>query len=227
MSVTKITTHISDALGRLLEQYKYLPNIRSLIEIYAKQIQLIEDAAFELFTERALLNASGAQLDLIGAVVGQAREGATDSEYRVLINVRIGTNISEGEIPRVISVFKLLTGSDYVHLINLQEGSIQLMTTVDFADQDEVNLVYINMQKVVAGGVRIDHILCADPTEAFAYAGSNADAPGLGYDDGAGSGGLYAIEHIYRPEFAYAGSDPTAEGYGSFIDPLAGGVYAA
>lgn len=229
MSVTPITTHASDALKKLLEQYKFKPNIKSVIDIYTKQIQDLEDAIQPLFTERAVANAIGVQLDLIGAVVGQAREGNNDDRYRILIHVKIGQNISEGDIPRIIDVFKLLTGSAYVHLINLNDASIQLMATVDFADQDEVDFIFRNMQKVVAGGVRIDHILCADETEAFAYAGVNAGAPALGYSNLAQTtGGKYAKEHIFRPPFAYAGTDASAEGYnGGSLDPLAGGVYVA
>lgn len=231
-NVTKITDFLAQAKSRLLEQYKNKPNIENVLSIYSEQFDALETAFFQIDVARFVPTAIGVQLDQIGEIVGQPRNGITDDDrYRVLIYARIGINISEGEIERIIDVFKLITESEYVHLINLDHAHIQLLSTDigQFADQDAVNFIYSVMQQVVAAGVRIDHILCADETEAFAYAGTNANAPGLGYSNAAQTtGGKYATEHVRRPEFAYAGSNPTFDGYGGGpLDPLAGGVYVA
>lgn len=225
MSVTPITNHIAQALERLLEQYKHKPNIAAVLTIYAQQIQDLEDLMQPLFTERALANASGIQLDYVGSIVGQAREGLSDPEYRIQILVKIGKNLSEGEPERVIDIFKLLTQSEYVHLMNLNDASIALMTLNDFTSQDEVDELFRSMQEVVAAGVRIDAITVADPDLAFAYDGPGPAA--LGYDDGSGLvGGKYAKRYVYSPPFAYEGADETGAGYGAgHLDPIVGGVY--
>ena len=64
MAIDKITTHQSDALRRLLEQYKNKPNLANFIKVYADQIQEVETLACDLFTSRTVDGAVGAQLDL-------------------------------------------------------------------------------------------------------------------------------------------------------------------
>lgn len=226
MSVTKILDHQLQALQRLLQQYKDKPNIQAVIDTYTKQIQELEDALFPLLTVLSIPDSEGYQLDVIGKIVDQPRTTPDDARYRILLYVKIGQNVSQGEPERIINVYKLLTESEYVHYINLTSAEIQLLGTEDFPDQDEVNFVFTQMQRVVAAGVRINYLLVGDPSEAFAYAGVNPNAPALGYDDGAGSGGKYAKHYTKKMPFAYAGNDPDAGGYGAgSADPLVGGVY--
>lgn len=224
--IDQITNHIEAGLRRRLEQYKNLPNIQAILEIYLDQNQQVEDAIYPLFRALNINLQSGAMLDLIGEIIGKPRTTNDDGRYRVLLWVKVHQNVSKGEPERVISVFKLLTESEYVHNINLGGAEVQVQVTEDFNDQDEVNLVYREIEKVIAAGVRLATILVADPLEAFAYEGINSQAPALGYDDGLGSGGKYAKHYIYKVPFAYAGADAGAEGYGAGgADPLCGGVY--
>ena len=221
-----ITDHVVQSLKRRLEQFKNKPNLQAVLEIYLDQIQEAEDALYALFGALDINTQEGLMLDLIGEIVGRPRTTTSDPRYRILLWVKIAQNISEGEPERVISVFKLLTESEYVHHINLLNAEVQVQVTNDFTDQDEVDLVYRETQKVVAAGVRISVILVADPIEAFAYSGINIAAPALGYDDGFGSGGKYAKHYVPKPPFAYAGIDTGAQGYGAGgADPLCGGVY--
>ena len=229
MSVDKIDNHEEIALKQRLEQWKQSPNIEAFIKVYTTQIQELEDAFHPMFLNRALANAIGQQLDEIGLIVGQAREGNNDDRYRTLLFVKIGQNISEGEPERIIDVFLLLSASEWVHYSNLNNAEIRLTGTAFFPDQDEVNFIFRNMQKVVAAGVRLNKILCAEIDDSFCYSGSNVDVDCVGYDDGTGTtGGKYAQEYTRKEDFAYAGIDPIAQGYGAqHLDPLAGGVYVA
>jgi hypothetical protein len=229
MTIAKITNHLGEALDRLLEQYKSKANLQAVLEIYLDQVQQLEDALYPLFDALKISVMEGAMLDLIGQIVGQPRTTNLDSRYRILLYVKIHQNVSEGEPERVISVFKLLTESQYIHYINLSTAEVQVQITNQTLTQDEINLIYRETQKVVAAGVRIAYIIAADPVEAFAYAGSNAGAQADGYDDGSGTvGGKYATGLINKVPFAYAGSDESGAGYGAGCsDPLAGGVYVA
>jgi hypothetical protein len=230
MSIIKITDHTSEALARLLQQYKNKPNIRKLLEVYLDQIQEIETMFCQLLEETNVFDAIGAQLDGIGEIVVQPRNGLSDDQYRIRIFVKIGKNVSEGEVNRVGSVFKILTQSAYVHLIVLNDAEIQLQGTETIGTtREEVNFIFSNMQEVVAAGVRISYILCADENLSYAYEGTNTSAPALGYDDGLGlSGGLYATLYTEKLDYAYAGNDVDVKGYGAgSLDPLAGGIYLA
>lgn len=229
MSVIQITDHLQQSLRRLLEQYKNQPNLAAVLEIYLDQTQELEDALFPMFQALNIPAMQGAMLDLIGQIVGQPRTTTDDARYRILLYVKIHQNVSEGEDERVISVMKLLTESEYVHNINLNRGEVQVQITNQTLSQDEIDLIYREIHKVVAAGVRVSYIIQADPDDAFAYSGINAGAPADGYDDGTATvGGKYAIGRIDKVPFAYLGSDEGAEGYGAGgSDPLAGGVYVA
>ncbi len=230
--VDEITDHTGDAFKRLLQQYKNKPNLKAIIKIYADRMQELETVFISLYLARSVNDAVGVQLDQVGEIVGIKRPGSLigdDEPYRTLIFVKIGQNVSQGEAERIISVAKLLTGSEYVHLLDILNGNVELTITVDLGSQENVDATYRSLEIVLAAGVRVAAILCADPTEAFAFAGTNVDAPALGFDDGTGtSGGKFAKHHEFKPPFAFAGDDTEAKGFGAGSDdPLAGGVFVA
>lgn len=110
MSITQITTHNTDALARLLYQYKDSANIKSfLTAIFGTQVQELEDAIYSIFSALDIQNVEGDQLDQVGTIVGQERYGVDDVEYRIRLLARIGKNVSEGDIERVISVWRLFS----------------------------------------------------------------------------------------------------------------------
>ncbi len=226
--VDEITDHTDAALKRLMQQYKNKPNLKSIIEIYADRTQELETVFISLFLARSVNDAVGVQLDQVGEIVGISRPGTLgDEPYRTLIFVKIGQNVSQGEAERIINVAKLLTGSEYVHLLDILNGNIELTITTDIPTQEEVDATYRSMDVVLAAGVRVAAILCADETEAFAFDGINVDAPALGFDDTTGtSGGKFAKHHEFKPPFAFAGTTTDAKGFGAgSADPLAGGVF--
>ena len=226
--VDEITDHTDAALRRLLQNYKNKPNLKSIIEIYADRMQELETVFISLFLARSVNDAVGVQLDQVGEIVGISRPGTLlDEPYRTLIFVKIGQNVSQGEAERIINVAKLLTGSEYVHLLDILNGNIELTITTDLPTQEEVDATYRSLEIVLAAGVRVAAILCADPIEAFALDGPNVDAPALGLDDTTGtSGGKFAKHHEFKPPFALAGPSTDARGLGAGPDdPLVGGVF--
>jgi hypothetical protein len=84
----KISDHVEQAQDRLVEQFKPKPTVNDLIEVYTLGLQTIEDELIRLLNERTLESAVGQQLDNLGAIVGQPREGRTDEEYRLWISAR-------------------------------------------------------------------------------------------------------------------------------------------
>lgn len=106
MPATKITDHAERALERVLLQYKDSPRLRALIELHAGTIQELENAAFDFYTKVALPTANGEQLDRIGAIVGQLREGRSDAEYRTWIEARIALNTGSGTVTELLRLFE-------------------------------------------------------------------------------------------------------------------------
>jgi len=223
--IEKITNHAEQALNRLLEQYKGKTNLINFIQVYLKQVQDIEDSLEDFDKLLDIGESSGQQLDEIGDIVVQPRLGNTDERYRILLYTKIGINTSKGESPKVIEIFKILTEADHVHLINLGLGNIELETTAEFADQDEVNFIFESVQKLLAAGVRVEEIRCTDPVEAFGFNNGNPGAPGVeGFHVG-----KFSTPHRYALPFSFASDNvenPTTAGFGGgHLDPLVGGEF--
>jgi hypothetical protein len=111
MTLTQTTDHTTEALANLLEQFKNSPKLAALLTSYVDQIQDLEDAIYGLLQGRWLDYAEGDQLDGLGSIVGENREGRTDSDYRLAIRVRILINLCEGTPEQIIEIFELLTGA--------------------------------------------------------------------------------------------------------------------
>lgn len=223
--IVKISDHVERSLARTLTQYKAKEKFEGLATELGDQSQELEDAIHALVDGRAIATATGEQLDQIGTIVDQERGGFDDDFYRILLYVKIGQNTSQGGPEKIINIFKLLTEADLVHYQNLTYASAMLGTDQDIAE-DFVDFVYESMEKVAAGGVRIDHIVCFDPDEPFSFDGPNTGAPGLGFSDITGTtGGKFAKLHRRQIRFAFDGNDIDAGGFGSLLDPIVGGTF--
>ncbi len=223
--ITTITNHVELALARSATQYKDQPKHEAFIRAFSKQVQDLEDATFGMIDARTIELSTGLQLDNLGTIVDQAREGAYDDRYRVLLFVKIGQNTSQGGPEKVINIFQLLTAATLVHYINLGTGAVMLGSDVLIAP-DQINSIYQDMELVIAGGVRVDHIVCFDPTEPFAFSGPNTSAPGAGFSDITGlTGGKFAVLHRKKIPFAFAGNNVSDKGFGSLLDSQVGGTF--
>lgn len=103
--------HVEEAKANLLDQFKQKPNLEKLLEIYVRQIEDAERVAFELKEERFITTSVGEQLDGIGQIVGEARQGRTDPEYRVAIATRINLNLSSGRREDIIRMILGVVGA--------------------------------------------------------------------------------------------------------------------
>lgn len=147
----KLDNYVDESLQFLTYQFKGKENISALVSGFAEQQQTVENANWQLFTERYLDVAEGKQLDDIGKIVGEPRLGRDDDEYRDAISVRIIINDSSGEPASVISVFKIITDSTAVNLIEIEPATLVLQG--DGPNLPE-NLFEI-MNEVKVAGVRL------------------------------------------------------------------------
>lgn len=101
--------HAGAALGKLAEQFKNKAKLAAFVAVFTKQMQAIEDAFWQLYTERWVDTAMGPQLDVIGRIVGQRRDNSVDDdEYRTRIKARVRCNRSSGTIRDIYAVFRVL-----------------------------------------------------------------------------------------------------------------------
>lgn len=126
MPVPKITNHTEQALDRLIGQYKELPNIAALITIYVDRLQALETVFFDIIEKRRFLAAKDAQLDDIGLILDQDREGLSDDDYRIILLGRIAEYNSEGTAEELISIYFLLMNPISVQLIDTPPASFTI-----------------------------------------------------------------------------------------------------
>jgi hypothetical protein len=140
--------------------------------LFGNQVQILENEIRKFLYILNIDNSEGEQLDNIGTLVGQNRLGYNDEYYRILLKVKIGVNISEGEIERILTLWKLLSGSDNVRLIEILPGKIKLETD-EYFSEDIILFMKEFAKQALAGGVGIDTIMITDPTK-FGF------SPGMG-----------------------------------------------
>lgn len=193
MTITPITTHETDALARLLQQYKGSTNLRAIVSAFVEQVQELEDVLNTVPATRSLDTATGASLDALGELVGMPRPLGTDDDvYRVLIFGRIGLNISQGETERVIALYSLFTASDRVQMQEYQPASISLMSDGAVVPGVE-DMLGEFLEAVTAAGVAVLYFGLHDPTNAFVFAGGTGGGFGDATDGAVGGELAYLI----------------------------------
>jgi hypothetical protein len=101
--------HAGEGVGLLLEQFHSSPLLQTLlVAVLMGQVQDCEGVAWQLLTERSLDYAVGDQLDGLGLVVGEPRNGRDDDQYRVALRVRIAVNRSNGKPEELLNVLNLI-----------------------------------------------------------------------------------------------------------------------
>ncbi len=123
----KNPSHEAQGLALFTDAFREQPNVRGLWGVVARQIQDFETALFEVLTKRlltwalgsvvpyedgsaggvALEDAEASQLDTLGALVGQAREGRGDPAYAAAIRLRVLANRSNGLANDMLRIAKV------------------------------------------------------------------------------------------------------------------------
>ena len=223
-----INNHVDQALERLLEQFNDKAKMASVITALTEQIQQLENAFDDLFMKRTIALAEGRVLDDIGTIVGQPRLGFSDERYRSLLLAKIGENVSQGDIERIISIAKLLIGANLVHLQEWFPAGFGIYASADIPS-NLINFFYERLDRVDPAGVRLEALVCFNENEAFAFEGGAGTALGFGDATDLSVGGEFAKLHIRTlPAFAFeseAGLNNGDEGFGTLEDNLVGGIF--
>jgi hypothetical protein len=183
MSIEAKSTYIADSIALLVEQFKDSPNLISLLTSFVAQLQELDTVVLELYTDRWLESAIGAQLDIIGAIVGEERQGKSDDDYRDAIKVRIGINLGNGTAEDVIEVVRSFFDDMTVQIVDYYPASfvVRLIDPIDPLTIDTTKLrAYIQDVKPVGVHVVLE----------FYVTGPFQFDTGLGYDLGKYAGAL-------------------------------------
>lgn len=149
------------ALDRLLEQFKGKPNIEGMLTSYIQQVQDLEETNFSLLNDRSINTAIGNQLDVLGALVNEARLGRDDETYRIAILTRIGINNSEGTPNQIMALLKSIEGSTKVNMWEHFPVSAIYYTNTEFTGRNCVS----DTLQLISPATSADVVVIYDPYE--------------------------------------------------------------
>jgi hypothetical protein len=165
--------HVSAALARVIDQFSNSPKVQALIALPAEVLQDAETSLAQLQGGRWLDTAVGAQLDTLGAIVGQPRESRGDVTYRLWIQARMLANRSTGTYDDTLRILQLLAPDTLSTVLEVPPAAY--VVRVYGIDAPALELYNIIAQAKPAG-VRMN--LESSPfeaTELFSFAPGDTD----------------------------------------------------
>ena len=177
------------------------PKFAALLGVYAATFQRVDDFVLAVNTALAIDDATGVQLDNLGALVGQSRSGGawpngeSDDAYRPKIVARSLANRSCGTTPELQLILSILLGASLqpngVKITDHYPASfiVNLLCASPLTDQQvEDCKTFIMLAKPASVGVSASWSV----GPVFAWQGFPSP-PGKGFDDGTGTvGGKWA-----------------------------------
>lgn len=178
--LVKNDAQVQTALDKLLAQFKNSTKLKELFSAILSPLQTTEDDLIDLSTNRWPDSAEGEQLDNLGAIVGQPREGKIDPIYRLWIKARIYVNRSTGVPSDTLNILALVVDPDTeYHLIEQPPAGY----LVELWNVNPVNYpsIFDLLLEVKPAGVRLHSTYSDQPlTGLFRY-----DTVGQGFDGSA------------------------------------------
>jgi len=138
--------------GRIYWQFKGKPKIQAWVDMVARQFSDIEDALQTLLTLPSIDDSAGAQLDLLGRLLGQARGGVDDDTYRTYLFATRFANKSSGTAEDIYRVFAALFASPMLILSSPVKSFRLTLWNILTPDQAAVGLRFL--RKVKEAGAR-------------------------------------------------------------------------
>lgn len=192
------TTHVAQGLAFLTGDNAQA-NTKNILSAWLAQIQALEDQIYLVYLSRILANAVGAQIDLLGALVGEPRNNRTDAAYKVGIRVRVIVNFSRGT-PFDIVAIAVAGAPDVVpYYADMGTGHFTI-TLVGLTANDDAPTLSVAFQQAKANGTNGDFIYSSTSTSttfrADTLAGGFVPVGADDYADALGIGKACALYSV-------------------------------
>ena len=108
------TFHAEEAISHIIEYIKHGPRNQKVLSSTMTQAQELETVLWYMKTAFDLTGTSGPageQLDFIGRLVGEGRQGRDDTAYLQAIRVRILVNSSDGTTEEILAILLAINPS--------------------------------------------------------------------------------------------------------------------
>jgi len=157
-------------------------NVQKLLTALIGPTQNIENALQQLLTLRSVDTATGDQLDIIGKLVAQPRDGLDDATYRRYIRARISTHRSAGSTEDVIKIADLIIYDDTAtYVVDTQGYAGYVLRIENLAINTTLaNALLAFLQDATSAGVRV----IVEYSDQLPATWFTWDTAGLGWDNG-------------------------------------------
>lgn len=168
--------------------------LEKLLTILLTAGQRLENTGYDMLVNRAVDTAVGAQLDILGRIVGQDRAGLDDDTYRRYIRARVASNRSTGKRDELLAIAVLVINSLSASFVGEDKAIATYFMRVDgvAVDGPTMNALMGFIKSAIGAGIRpMVQTAPAVPSGMFKFSGGTA---GPGFDNTAapGTGGKLA-----------------------------------
>jgi len=162
-----IPDHVNRSLALLIEQFEQTsPDLNALAAAFIAPFQEEEYVLYDLLTKRNIDDASGVQLDMIGEIVGESRNGRNDETYRTALRLRPILNKSHGEPETLILFLKTKMNTFFIHYYELHPAKVRLSFGSILALPSDLQ-TQIEAIAPAGVGIILTYINSDEPTFAF------------------------------------------------------------
>lgn len=169
-----IPNHVERSLDLFIEQFEEKTTLQgyeaAILNMYQDIEAVLQDMKRDMYN---LAEGTGDRLDIIGDIVGEPRNGRTDDEYRIALELRIRINNSNGEPEVVRAACIAFTQATSVKLVETFPAGIDLLINTIFVLPP--NLI-TSLEKIASSGVRL-RLYLTDGEPDFAFAGEGGFPP--------------------------------------------------
>lgn len=198
--VTEIADHAGDAVDRLPQRYKdpaktwtgfWAGNPQAtawetVIRAFSGPAQEIESIMQSMLSGRTLSGSTGVNLDRIGQIVGEERQGRVDDDYRTAIYAQIAENNSDTTARDLLNIVALFVDDelDNVKIGETFPAAIRVYVYVTGTVLDPQALTD-SLSSAKAAGVKLE-VIRVPPADYFGF---DSDPSATGFATIAGGGG--------------------------------------
>lgn len=128
----KIGNHAAIVVPLVLSQYQKAPRMLGLIKAGCAQADDVEEALYQIREGLKLDNAVGPQLDILGKIYRETRDGRSDADYREAIRVRASLSVN-GNPEEILAFLRFSMGAtDAVYYPEYPAGYVILTNDETF-----------------------------------------------------------------------------------------------
>jgi hypothetical protein len=125
----EITNHEGEAVALLTDAHRNTVVTRGIVEVLSRRAQAFETVLWQVLDGFNLDTCVGVQLDTLGAIVKEKRNGRGDANYRNMIKIRIKVLRSRGRAVDVLEVARLLDPAALYHDLGQLGWEVEIYDT--------------------------------------------------------------------------------------------------